>query len=312
MSLPKIIIVLLPFLVMLTIAGKILIEEGAQKKQLASIMGSSTKSFQERNITRLINERKDDENGLIAKQNANLQMLGVPYKFENLLGVAAILFVIGCIVSAFLFKAGPLLMIYLGGLAGYSIFIYINGEIERRKKLLTIEFLEKMRDIASFMSVGKSLDTAINEACESGNISAVMSRELNTVSREIFTGSSYSRAFMNMYERMQIEEIRMYAETLATFEETGGNVIQVMQVNDRFATQKLEIRNEQNIFVESQKSSQKVIVGVPLAMVVFFFIFNPSFFGNFYSSIIGQIVGIVSISVLILGVKMSNDLAKNI
>ena len=310
MSLSKIIIVLLPFLVMLTIAGKILVEEGAQKKQLASIMGSSTKSFQERNITRLMNERKDNEDSFIAKQNANLQMLGVPYKFENLLGVAAILFVIGCIVSAFLFKAGPLLMIYLGCLAGYSIFIYINGEIERRKKLLTIEFLEKMRDIASFMSVGKSLDTAINEACESGNISAVMSRELNTVSREIFTGTSYSRAFMNMYERMQIEEIRMYA--LATFEETGGNVIQVMKVNDRFATQKLEIRNEQNIFVESQKSSQKVIVGVPLAMVIFFFIFNPSFFGNFYSTIIGQIVGIVAISVLILGVKMSNDLAKNI
>lgn len=312
MSIPKIIVILLPFLVTLVFAGKTLIAEGQQKKELNIIMGASTRSFEERRVTRLVETASKDSKNFIQKQNEKLQMLGIPYKFETMLSVAGVLFIIGCIIAVFLFKAGPLLMIYLGALAGLSVYVYIDGELEKRKNALTLEFLEKMRDIASYMSVGKSLDVAINEACDSGNISSVMSRELKTISREIFTGTRYSEAFMNMYNRMQIDDIRTYAETLATFEETGGNVIEVMKVNDRFSTNKLEIRNKQNIFAQSQKSSQKVIVGVPLAMVIFFFIFNPSFFGTFYSTIVGQLVGIVSITVLIVGVRMSNKLAKNV
>lgn len=310
LTLAKLILIFLPFLVACLFAGRMLFNSESRKNKLSKIMRSSTKSVEEKSVTKIVSESVSKQSKFIDKQNAKMNMLGIDYKFEALAAVSVGLFVVGAIISKLLFKAGPLLMVYLGVLLGASVFAYINGQLDKRKKELTLEFLEKMRDVASFLSVGKSLNNAIQEALESGNISNVMFRELDTVRRDIFTGRKISQAFMSMYDRLQIEDIKMYAETLSTFEETGGNLITVMKANDQFATSKLEIRNAQNIFAESQKSSQKVVIGIPLCMIVGFFLFNPSFFGDFYSTFLGQIIAIICVSILIAGVYLSNKLAK--
>lgn len=310
LSLPKIILVFLPFIVCLIFAARLLFNSETKKNRLSKIINNSTKSVEEKSVTKIISESMTKKTKFIDKQNAKLNLLGIDYKFEALASFSIGLFVVGAIVSKLLFKAGPLLMIYLGALLGMSVFVHINGKLEKRKKELGLEFLEKMRDVASFLSVGKSINNAIQEALNSGNISKVMFRELDNVRREVFTGRKISQAFLMMYDRLQIEDIKMYAETLATFEETGGNLITVMKANDQFATSKLEIRNAQNIFAEGQKSSQKVVIGIPLAMIVFFFLFNPSFFGDFYSTLVGQIIAIVCVTILIVGVYLSNKLAK--
>lgn len=310
LSIAKLILIFLPFIVSVILAGRILFTSETRKNKLNKILNTTTKSVEEKSVTKIIADSVKSKAKFIDKQNAKLNMLGIEHKFETLASISVVLFIVGAIVSHLLFKAGIFLMIYLGGLLAMSIFMRINSQLEKRKKELTIEFLEKMRDVATFLSVGKSLNNAISEAIESGNISNVMYRELDNVRKEIFTGRKISDSFMIMYDRLQIEDIKMYAETLSTFEETGGNLITVMKANDQFATSKLEIRNAQNIFAESQKSSQKVVVGIPASLIIGFSIFNPSFFGNFYSTFIGQVIAIVCISVLLFGVTMSNKLAK--
>lgn len=78
-----------------------------------------------------------------------------------------------------------------------------------------------MRDTATYLSIGKNLDNALYEVLTTGTISPVMERELEAVRQEIYLHQNASEAFMNMYERLQIEDIRMYARTLAVFEESG-------------------------------------------------------------------------------------------
>ena len=310
LSLSKLVVIFLPFIVSVFITGKMLFSSETKKSKLSKIMTSSTKSVEEKSVAKIVSDSVKTKISFFEKQNAKLNMLGIEYKSEALASLSVGLFVIGAIVSRILFRAGIFLMIYLGAILAFSVFAYINGQLEKRKKALTIEFLEKMRDIVSYLSVGKSLNNAIIEALESGNISNVMFRELDNVRKEIFTGRKISDSFMIMYDRLQIEDIKMYAETLSTFEETGGNLITVMKANDQFATSKLEIRNAQNIFAESQKSSQKIVIGIPLVMIIVFFIFNPSFFGDFYSTFMGQVIAIIAISVLIFGIYMSNKLAQ--
>ena len=309
LAISKIILIFMPFIFFTFIASYSYLSAKSEASKLSAMITSSTVSAAEKHITRLQNEdEKKTKATFIEKQNNVIKLLGLDYKFENLLGIAFVLFIIGALISHLLFKAGPLLMIYLGIVAGSSVFVYLNNLLKKRHKILTIEFLEKMRDVASYLSVGKTLNSAIKEACTAGNISAVMARELEIVSQDIFTGKKTADAFMDMYNRIQIEEIKIYANTLSTFESSGGNLIQIMKVNDKFATHKLEIKNEQNIYAESQKASQKIIVGIPLAMIVFFFIFNPSFFGDFYGTLIGQIIAIVAITMLLAGIYLSNKL----
>lgn len=308
-SIPKLILVFLPFVTCFFFGLRQFLKGEAQRAELNRMMSYTTRSVEEKSVSKIILQ-EEEELSFIEKQNAKLNLLGIEYKFETVLGFAAVLFFLGCFLSLVLFKTGILLMIYLGCLSAASAFIYTNGLLKKKKRAFTLEFLEKMRDIATFLSVGKSLNNAILEALQSDNISRVMFRELDQVRRDIYIGKKTSEAFMEMYRRLQIEDIRMYAETLAVFEETGGNLITVMKANDKFATGKLELRNEQDIFLKQQKTSQKIIIGVPLSMLIFFFVFNPSFFGDFYKTLVGEVLAIICITVLVVGVMLSNYMAQ--
>lgn len=310
----RILIVFLPFSFMFTWTMTHFLEKETDNSELNKILRNSTMSLEEKNRLGMIEGLDVDsdfhEPTFIERQNAKLNILGIPYKFEKCLVIAGILFIIGCMFAVMVIKAGILLMLFLGGLCAASIFIYLNGKLDKRKEELTLEFLEKMRDIATYLSVGKSLQNAIYEALESGNISRTMFNELEKVRTDIHLGKHTSEAFMSMYQRLQIEDIRMYAETLAVFEETGGNLITVMKANDKFATDKMELRNEQKVFASGQKTQQKLVIGIPTVFLIGFFILNPSFFGNFYSTILGQIIAIVCISMIVVGVLVSNRLAE--
>ncbi len=308
-SLAQIILILSPFAFFSVLGLTLYIKNERKKARLSQVMKSATLSMEEKNITRLL-EKGNQKPSFIQKQNSKMNIIGIEYKFETLIMAAAALFIIGCILAVTIFKSGIILMIYLGILSGASVFIWLNSLIEKKRQALTLEFLEKMRDVTTYLSIGKNLDNALYEALTQGNISKIMYKELDIVRQDIYIHQKASEAFMAMYERLQIEDIKMYAETLAVFEQSGGNLITVMKANDRFATNKIEIRNAQEVFIKGQKTSQKFVIGFPLAMIVFMFIVNPSFFGNFYSTLEGQAIAIVCITVLVAGVMLSNKIAQ--
>ena len=305
-SISRLILIFTPFLTCLFLSVYLYLKNERERNELNQVLHSTSRSFEERGFIQNVQEEKLT---FADRQNAKFNLLGIDYKFQTLMAIALVLFVVGAILSMFIFKAGILLVLYLGAICGASVFFYVNGLLEKKKQEFSLEFLEKMRDVATFLSVGKSLDNAIIEALESGNISKVMFRELDTVRRDVYTGKKMSEAFMDMYRRLQLDDIRMYAETLAVFEEAGGNLIQVMKANDKFAMNKLELRNEQNIFLKEQKTNQKFIIGFPVGAMVIMFILNPSFFGDFYQTALGQIVGIVCVTLLILGVFLTKKVA---
>lgn len=56
-----------------------------------------------------------------------------------------------------------------------------------------------------------------------------------------------------------------------------GNLITVMKANDQYATSRIEIKNSQDVFIKSQKTSQKFVIGIPLILIIGVFLINPSF-----------------------------------
>ena len=307
--LPEIILYFMPVVFFASIGIYILTKSYKDEEELKKILKNSNQSMADKSITS-VSSIEEKKLSFIEKQNAKLNLLGVTYKFEFLLSMSFALFFIGFFGSRILFKAGPLLMFYLGTVASSLVFFNLNKLIEQRKEDLTIEFLEKLRDITAYLSVGKTLGNSIDEVLKTGHISPVMYREFERVKVDIRTGKSIHAAFYGMYERMSIEEIRIFAQTIQVFENTGGNLIEIMKAQDAFFISKIETKNAQKVFVSELKTSQKFVVGIPLAMVIGVFVLNPSFFGDFYGTGMGQIIAIVAISLLLIGLWLSNKLAK--
>lgn len=307
--LPEIILTFMPFIFLFTIGAYIFTKGIKDEDVLTKIINNSNQSHSDKRIlhSSILKEKKLN---FAEKQNAKLNLLGVNYKFEFLVSISLALFILGSLISKSLFKAGPVLMVYLGAILSCLVFVKINGLIEKKKDELTIEFLEKLRDITSYLSIGKSLGNAIDDVLRTGHISPVMAREFEAVKVDMRTGRMIHEAFYAMYQRLSINEIRIFAQTIKVFEETGGNLIEIMKSQDAFFTSKIETKNAQKVFISELKTSQKFIVGIPLIMVIGVFIINPSFFGDFYGTGMGQIIAIIAISLLLIGLYCSNSLAK--
>ena len=304
----KIFISLIPFMVCSLIALWVVVRQREEQSDIDAIIAHSTVSVREQTVTKVegntpIARSKLDEKRL------EMETLEFPYTMDEVLGACMGVAILGAFLSIVLFKAGPLLLIYLGGVAAYTLMQFVEGWIEKRRFELTIEYLEKMRDVSSLLSAGKEFSDALREVCE-GNISSILKRELETVRKDIFTGTSKSTAVLSMYNRLKIEDIRKYAQTLRTWEKTGGSLIRIMAINDRYSKQRIEIQGEQNVFANSQKGSQKIIVGIPAVMVFGMGLVNPSWFGDFYNSIIGQLIAIIAVTVLVVGLRQSSKFAK--
>ncbi|MEY8379429.1 type II secretion system F family protein [Ileibacterium valens] len=310
MPISKTVLALMPFTVCLLWALWMFQRAQKREKNLDLLLRNSSMTAEEKQIASLKQQHNKQKAGFLAEMNAKMNVLGIEYKMESLIACSVLLFAIGCIGSVLIFKSGMILMVYLGILCSLSVFVGMNSLIEKKKNQLTLEFLEKMRDTATYLSIGKNLDNALYEVLTTGTISPVMERELEAVRQEIYLHQNASEAFMNMYERLQIEDIRMYARTLAVFEESGGNLITVMKANDQYATSRIEIKNSQDVFIKSQKTSQKFVIGIPLILIIGVFLINPSFFGGYYATPTGEGIAIVCITVLVLGVWLSNKTAK--
>lgn len=304
----KIFISLIPFMVCSLIALWVVVRQREEQNDIDAVIARSTVSVREQTRTK-VEGNTPVVRGKLDEKRLEMETFEFPYTMDEVLGACMGVAILAAFLSVILFKAGPLLMFYLGGVAAYTLMQIVEGWLEKRKFELTIEYLEKMRDVSSLLSAGKEFSDALREVCE-GNISSILKRELETVRKDIFTGTSKSTAVLSMYNRLKIEDIRKYAQTLRTWEKTGGSLIRIMAINDRFSKQRIEIQGEQNVFANSQKGSQRIIVGIPAIMVFGMGILNPSWFGDFYNSIIGQLVGIGAVTILVVGLRQSTKFAK--
>lgn len=306
----RIILILMPFLTAFAIAVVIGTEIISARRDLARAVENSTKTNEENAVYKSAAEIEEKNLSRIQQFNAQLNMFGINYKIEF---IGAILIIIGIVISIaihFLLKAGIFLMLYIVAVTVYSGYLILQGQLEKRKEELTIEFLEKLRDIASNLTANSSFVMALAQTLDTGHISPVLEKELRTVQGDITLGKKMSTAFFEMYERLNIPEIKVFAQTMSVFETQGGDLISVIQSSDRFFSQKQQVRDQQKVIIADMKNSQKFMIGIPLAFVFLLALINPSFFGDFYSTMLGQIVGIVAITMMMVGVHLSSQLAK--
>lgn len=307
-ELARCIVIFSPFVFLSVIAAGIASDRMKEEARRQMLLDDLTLSNYEK-MMREEEKQKQRSAGIAYGFNRTYQRYGLKFRFETLVMESLLLFAAGCIAALVVYKAGFFLMLTIGAVLASFPFLRAQNKLKQAKDVLTIEFLEKMRDTSSLLSVGKTFETALAETIAQGGMSEPLQRELLRVRQNLYIHQSPSRAFSSMYARLEIDEIKTFAQTFAVYERSGGNLITVMRANDRFAMNKIELKNEQNIFVRSQSNQQKFIIGFPIGFITLMFLFVPSVFGTYYSTPAGQIAGIFCVLMLYGGVLLSGKIA---
>ena len=236
---------------------------------------------------------------------AKMRIFGIDFDIEKTTIVCIVGYIAFALISYFVIGAGPLLMAYIGAIFLALVYTFLTSRINKKKRELTSEFMEKLRDIHSQMSVGLNFQTAVEESMKSSQTSAVISREFETIMNTIYTGKSMSEAFMGMYKRLQIKEVKEFASVLEVFEITGGKLSEFIKAYDESYLSKMKVQDEKDVFVAQMKSSLKYIIGVPVLCLIAFSMISPQTMKGYYGSLEGQFVGIALISCIIFGAIFS-------
>lgn len=253
----------------------------------------------EKSVSRFL--KKEQKETFASKFNAQLNILGIENKFESLSLWTVVVFFVAAIISNLLIGAGYLLMIYFGFLAIATVYVFTMNKITKTRKNLREEFMEKLRDISSQMSVGLNFQTAISEILLTGKTSLVMTREFEKIRDSIATGTKYSEAFMKMYNNLQILEIKDFAQMCSVYEETGGQFVGIIHSFEDGYKMKRQMTQELEVFTSSMQGEQKITIGVPVLSIIGFAIVMPEAIRTYYSSFYGQLIGILLFSMIYFG-----------
>lgn len=302
----KIILSLLPIIV---IAGYLIIVKNKTLKdeqRISERFNKLNNNLAEKTVSKFIKEKKDNQkNSFIQNILARMRIFGIDFNIEKLTILCIVGYIVSALISYFLIGAGPLLMMYMGVIFLAVVYTMITNRINKKKRAVRDEFMEKLRDISSHMSVGLNFQVALEEAIKSPQTSPVILREFQKVQNEIYTGKSISEAFTGMYNRLRIKEIKEFASVLDIYEVTGGKLSDFINSYDESYLANMKIRNEKDVFIASLKSSQKFIIGVPVLTIVVFGLLYPNIMKSYYGSIEGQFTGIVLITIIVVGATLS-------
>lgn len=295
--------VLLSLIPIIVIAGYLIFMKTRsirEEQEINKRFAATKDTITQKNISQFI-KKDTTKKGLFSKLQANMNVLGIESKYENASLFLIMLFVGAALASNLLIGAGPLLMAYFGALALATIYVIIMNKMDKKKRELREEFMEKLRDICAHMSVGLNFQTSITESLRATNTSIAMARELEKVRDAIYTGSKYSDAFMKMYENLGIKEIKEFAQICYVYEQTGGEFVKVIHSFEDSFKMKRKIMQENEVFESSMRSDQKIVIGIPVLCILGFAFMMPEVIRTFYQSFFGQILGIFLISIMYAG-----------
>mgnify|MGYP007045030328 FL=1 len=107
-----------------------------------------------------------------------------------------------------------------------------------------------------------------------------------------------------MYERLQISEIKAFAQVCEIYEETGGNFLDIIYAFEDSYKMKRKVLQENEVYEAAMRTEQKFVIGIPSICIVAFGVFMPEIIRGFYSSFFGQVLGIILFSIIYGGILL--------
>ena len=179
-------------------------------------------------------------------------------------------------------------------LAYLPFFCKRNFKILREKEKLVIreEFIDAITAMSFSLQAGYSAENSLEFAAEeAGRLhgNTIMTKELRRSVGNIKRNEPTGRVFTEMAERLDIEEIRDFAEIFNCARKSGGNLVGVIRKTSEQMKEKQEINTEINTLISGKKLEQKILCAMPVLIVMYLKVGAESFIAPMYGNPLGII-----------------------
>lgn len=196
-----------------------------------------------------------------------------------------------------------------------AIKIYIPMRIEqlkaKRKKELTHQFRSLLESLAVALSTGMNMTDALASA--SADLKTEYSENSYIVHevQELIAGLSNNIPIEEMLEslgeRSEIDDIKNFGIVFSVSYRAGGNIKDIVRRTNTIISDKLEISEQIETAITSNKSQFNVMMIIPVVLVMMLRMMSTSF-AKAFSTVTGVIAITIAIGIFVLAYKMGEKI----
>ncbi|WP_077491118.1 type II secretion system F family protein [Sinomonas mesophila] len=233
-----------------------------------------------------------------------LKLLAVD-KFEQAgVSLRAADFILICVCGAFgVAILGTLLAnlglgVLLALLFVVGMLVWLNLKASKRQGKFAEQLPDTLQLLTGSLRAGHSLLRAVDTAADQS--SQPMSDELRRVVNENRIGRDLGESMAETAARTKSQDFLWTAQAIETQREVGGNLAEVLDNVNNTIRERAYLARQVRALTAEGRLSAIVLVGLPIALLIFISVINPTYANVFYTTLPGWIMlGVVAVMLTI-------------
>ena len=188
----------------------------------------------------------------------------------------------------------------VGSVAGYFFVpMRVEAIIEKRSKELNGQFRDMLDSLTTSLGAGKNVNDSFVSVYEDLKVQydadAYILKELEVVISGIHNNIAIEDVLEDFGRRSNNDDILSFANVFKISYRKGGNIKDIIRNTHSILSDKMEISEDIETLVTSNKMDQNIMVVMPIALIGIIKMMSPEFAANFVTT-----TGIISTTVSIV------------
>lgn len=187
------------------------------------------------------------------------------------------------------------------GVVGFMLpRIYVRFRASRELTKFNDQLEEMITLVSNSLRAGFGLLQAFEFAAR--QLRPPMSTELMRLIRDTSMGATLEQALRSLGERMASYDLEIIITAILIQRETGSNLSEVLDHVAHTIRERERMRGEIKTLTAQKKLSGFVVGGLPLALVIIFFLINPDYMALLFTTGLGKFLLILAVALDVIGI----------
>ena len=158
----------------------------------------------------------------------------------------------------------------------------------KRQQVFNKQLGESLTIMSNCMRSGYSFQQAMGSIAK--EMQPPISTEFARVVREINYGSSMEQALNNMTARVDNKDLELLVSAVITSTQVGANLSEMLDTIAETVQDRIKLREDVRVASSQGRMSGWIIGLLPVVVILFLMIINPTYFTDFAANTIGKIM----------------------
>lgn len=182
--------------------------------------------------------------------------------------------------------------------------IMVQRSRSKQQQLFNKQLGESLTIMSNCMRSGYSFQQSMQSI--SKEMQPPISTEFGRVVREINYGATLEQALNNMSLRVSSKDFDLLIAAVITSAQVGANLSEILDTISETITDRIRLREEVRVFSAQGRMSGIIIGLLPVVVILFLMILNPTYLTDFVAHPIGKALLIASAVLEVIGFVLIN------